>query len=91
LIISVVLLRSLLSRAASRVVVEAPKSPRTLFEADVRFSKGVKVGIGSSSHAMVKTIPEEDLNNGLELFCRGLVLTCLVLMPMFGIRRRLYD
>ena len=57
--------------AASRAIVEAPKSPRTLLGADMRFSKGVKVGIGSSSRAMVRAIPEEDLlDTGLELLCR---------------------
>jgi len=62
--------------ASGGAVAEARNSPRTLLGADVRFSKGVKVGIGSSSHATVKAIPENDLlDSGLELFCRGLVLT----------------
>ena len=56
----------------------APKSPRTVLGADILFSKGVKVGVGSSTRAMVKAILEADmLDSGLELFCRGLVLTRL--------------
>ena len=44
----------------------------------MHFSKGVKVGIDSSSRAMVTAIAKEDLlDSGLELFCRGLVLTRL--------------
>jgi len=43
--------------------------------ADIRFSKGGKVGVGSSTRAMVQVVPEADLlDNGLELFCRGFIL-----------------
>ena len=63
---------------AGKAIVEVPKSPRTLLGADVRFSKGVKVGIGSSSRAMVTSIAEEELlDSGLKLFYRDLVLTRL--------------
>jgi len=63
---------------AVEVVVEMPKSPKTILRANLRFSRGVKVGIGYSARAMVKAIPEEELlNNDIKLFCWGLVLTQL--------------
>lgn len=59
-----------LAEPSSEVVMAVPKSRKTMLDANIRFSKGVKVDVGYSERTMVKVVLEADLlDNGLELFC----------------------